>query len=595
MGNSSSSSGRPHTDDSVDYGQLVPQGVYSGVRDWNQNIAAQLIIQRKLAPFYRPLEDYDPAWDDDRILAARKELPETEGGEQQPPPPPPPTASTLKASSKRPSIAKEPSKPEAMVYRGAVECPICFLYYPPNINHSRCCDQAICTECFVQIKRSEPTTTHLVSEPAACPYCVQDNFGVVYSPPPWRAGIASEGTNSPWSDSPKGSQQSIDTSAPYPTHKRRQKSFGADSPEVVLTDQIRPDWEAKLAAVRAAVTRRANRRIIMRQVGDRLIPVGVTSGRVHALTPEEAAQAEASVEGSGSRRSRRRQQPPPNGNFEQFMGLGGPELEELMMMEAMRLSLIDHEEQQRKEAEEKKKKAAAEASATEASASASTSADPGPSTSEGRSSIPAPIALHSSSPPSASPTAPLSPTDSLAVHRKSSSMSRSRSPSPSPFQALKDTASSWRRRTSSPPPFSTLTAALSNTVSTASAVISGTNEPNPGPVPTALPHTPRSTGDGDNAPIPTITVEPSATTSAPSEEAGPSSARPSSVQRESFASSVFSTSSSVGPDAYDNLPSSPDSFVAHEPLLSGSTPATPKNDTEHAADYFGGAAATTRE
>jgi hypothetical protein len=67
----------------------------------------------------------------------------------------------------------------------------------------------------------------------------------------------------------------------------------------------------------------------MRQVGDRLIPVGVTSGRVHALTPEEAAQAEASVEGSGSRRSRRRQQPPPNGNFEQFMGLGGPELEEV--------------------------------------------------------------------------------------------------------------------------------------------------------------------------------------------------------------------------------------------------------------------------
>lgn len=66
-------------------------------------------------------------------------------------------------------------------------------YYPPNINHSRCCDQAICTECFVQIKRAEPNPTHLVSEPAACPYCVQDNFGVVYTPPPWRAGLGSEG------------------------------------------------------------------------------------------------------------------------------------------------------------------------------------------------------------------------------------------------------------------------------------------------------------------------------------------------------------------------------------------------------------------
>ena len=67
-------------------------------------------------------------------------------------------------------------------------------YYPPNINRSRCCDQAICTECFVQIKRADPTTTHLVSEPACCPYCVRDNFGVVYTPPPWRAGIGSEGS-----------------------------------------------------------------------------------------------------------------------------------------------------------------------------------------------------------------------------------------------------------------------------------------------------------------------------------------------------------------------------------------------------------------
>jgi hypothetical protein len=67
-------------------------------------------------------------------------------------------------------------------------------YYPPNINHSRCCDQAICTECFVQIKRAEPTTTHVVSEPACCPYCVQENFGVVYAPPPWRAGIGSDGS-----------------------------------------------------------------------------------------------------------------------------------------------------------------------------------------------------------------------------------------------------------------------------------------------------------------------------------------------------------------------------------------------------------------
>jgi hypothetical protein len=44
--------------------------------------------------------------------------------------------------------------------------------------------------------------------------------------------------NSLWSDSPKGSSPSIESSAPYPTHKRRQKSFSADSPEVVLTGRF---------------------------------------------------------------------------------------------------------------------------------------------------------------------------------------------------------------------------------------------------------------------------------------------------------------------------------------------------------------------
>jgi hypothetical protein len=208
MGNAGSSSGRPHHDDTVDYGSLAPQGVYTGPRDWNHPVVTQLIVDRKLAPFYRPLEDYSDDWDDDQILAARKDFPDTDTAlsdtRTDPRPAPAP---------KRTSSLKEPSRcPEAALYRGGVECPICFLVrhlspphqsltfpqvYPPNINHSRCCDQAICTECFVQIKRTEPTATHLVSEPAACPYCVQDNFGIVYTPPPWRAGIGGEGMVSP--------------------------------------------------------------------------------------------------------------------------------------------------------------------------------------------------------------------------------------------------------------------------------------------------------------------------------------------------------------------------------------------------------------
>lgn len=392
MGNSaSSSSGRSHHEETVDFGYLTPHGIYTGARDWNQEVVSQLISARRLAPFYRPLEEYNDSWDDEQILAARKE----------PSPPDPDATDTLarientpvssaptkSSHSKRLTYSRESNKLEAGVYRGAVECPICFLCYPPNINHSRCCDQAICTECFVQIKRIEPTTTHCVSEPAACPYCVQDNFGIVYYPPPWRSGIGSE-----MSDYSRNSHSPTVTSY-RPTHKRRQKSYGPDSPEVVLTDHIRPDWEAKLAAVRAAVTRRANRRIIMRQVGDRYIPVGVTSGRVHALNHEDG-HAEH-VDNAGSRRSRRRNQEGSNHNFE-FMGMAGQDLEEFMLMEAMRLSLIDHEEHQRKEAEEKKRQAAAvaESEADIGPATGTSSAQP-PTESTSRS-IPVPIRHRSS-------------------------------------------------------------------------------------------------------------------------------------------------------------------------------------------------------
>ncbi|CCL98947.1 uncharacterized protein FIBRA_00955 [Fibroporia radiculosa] len=361
MGNSASS-GRGHHEETVDLGYLTPQGIYTGTRDWNQSIVAQLICERKLAPFYRPLEDYDESWDDEQIFAHRREPLDADALQ--------PEGSSSRADSM--SVASRSSHHkrghgtsnsrdltrhlDIAVYRGAVECPICFLYYPPNINHSRCCDQAICTECFVQIKRAEPDPKHLVSEPASCPYCVQENFGVVYTPPTWRTGLGSEGATPPsWPESPKQS----DTSTPMSAMKRPRKSFGADSPEVVTIDQIRPDWEAKLAAVRAAVARRANRRIIMRQVGDRLIPVGISSGRVHAL-PTEDGQIEGGEGGTerGSRRSRRRQQNQDINQLLGSMGLGGQDLEELMVMEALRLSLIEHEAQQRREREEEERKKA---------------------------------------------------------------------------------------------------------------------------------------------------------------------------------------------------------------------------------------------
>ncbi|ORX72602.1 hypothetical protein DL89DRAFT_79966 [Linderina pennispora] len=46
--------------------------------------------------------------------------------------------------------------------RRYIECPICFLYYPQNINYTRCCHKPVCTECFVQIKRKLRGRDHLI-------------------------------------------------------------------------------------------------------------------------------------------------------------------------------------------------------------------------------------------------------------------------------------------------------------------------------------------------------------------------------------------------------------------------------------------------
>ncbi|KAG8707831.1 SNF1-interacting protein [Ceratobasidium sp. 395] len=346
MGNTASSSGKhsqSHNirDETVDFGHLSPQGIYTGPQDWNQQVVGKLIVDRKLAPFYRPLEDYEPDWDDETILRNRKVKP----GEEALPPPvtmqvfgPTPTSGKTSTKGKGVADRREPAKmAEAEVYRGATECPICFM--------------AICTECFVQIKRSEPTTTHLVSEPAACPYCVQENFGVTYEPPSWRSGLVMNTSSSsrPELSRLTGSAVSsglADSQGHLTSERTRRKSVPHQAGEVVTIDLIRPDWEAKLEAVRAAVTRRANRRIVMRQVGDRLIPVGITSGRV---VPVNMAGGEVGDPSGGSGRRSRRQRNGASGELP--IGMTGHDLEELMMMEAMRLSLLEHEAQQQRERE----------------------------------------------------------------------------------------------------------------------------------------------------------------------------------------------------------------------------------------------------
>ncbi|TIC16663.1 OPA3-domain-containing protein [Wallemia mellicola] len=343
MGNttSSSSTTRERGIDHVD-----------GGTDWDKDVVRELIIQRKLAPFYKGLNDYNNEMSDLDILQ------EKYNGNFNSPNASPQTQikSPRRTASNSSNQLKKPTVNfEAFIYRNAQECPICFLFYPPNQNRSRCCDQPLCTDCFVQIKRAEPTTTHLESEPAACPYCAQDNFGITYSPPQWRAGTGASPSQ----------EINIDKAlSNVEAPRQRRKSISADSPEVVTIDTIRPDWKLKLDHVRAQAARRANRRIIMRQVGDRLVPIGVTSSRHPLANSQLPTGLFLSSEGTVQSTQQASQQPAHRSrsnragrravdNLVNSLGTGA-DLEDAMIMEAMRLSLLDEQERNRRRDEEER-------------------------------------------------------------------------------------------------------------------------------------------------------------------------------------------------------------------------------------------------
>lgn len=106
----------------------------------------------------------------------------------------------------------------------------------------------MCTECFVQIKRSEATLTHLESEPACCPFCMETDFGVIYERPNLPTPMSSQDAlnSSALSVSPEagtsglsqalslGSQSDVGLGmAPKVQEKMRRKSVSHKSKEVV--------------------------------------------------------------------------------------------------------------------------------------------------------------------------------------------------------------------------------------------------------------------------------------------------------------------------------------------------------------------------
>ncbi|KAL7797394.1 hypothetical protein V8C37DRAFT_309364 [Trichoderma ceciliae] len=439
----------------VDGGYLVTMGTYVGTEDFNKAVVRQLQVERKLAPFWRGLNDWSGSWAEHQLIAAARGLP-IPAADAPPDPdliprlPPPPdslptqnlssltvemgprtlstasdvsgsgngsalpspsTAGPLKGSIKpraralaaalsvgsrnasstdlAPKEINLPHDPfvngqplEVYLYKDASECPICFLTYPPYLNHTRCCDQPICSECFVQIKRADPHLPEhhpdgqardpneglsaedppemLISEPSACPYCQQPEFGVTYEPPPFRRGL----TFSPSTlalNTAMSSQSSLNSTlapAAAVTGRRRAHSLSVNAPNVITTDRIRPDWATKLASARAHQARRAAAATALHTAafligGTESRPRIRTSrfGRRNTGTHSGGASTPGGAQSGGATDTAEGQEPSERSSSRNLDGTHRTrmeELEDMMFMEAVRLSLAAEEERKHK-------------------------------------------------------------------------------------------------------------------------------------------------------------------------------------------------------------------------------------------------------
>lgn len=87
----------------------------------------------------------------------------------------------------------------------------------------------------MQIKRTDPDATHLESEPAACPFCVEPNFGCIYVRE--KEPVVPNGRPRMNTVTSVTSISSEDVVSPLKQKARRRKSFAHTEKEVVTTGE----------------------------------------------------------------------------------------------------------------------------------------------------------------------------------------------------------------------------------------------------------------------------------------------------------------------------------------------------------------------
>ena len=211
----------------------------------------------------------------------------------------------------------------------------------------------------------------LVSEPATCPYCQQAEFGVTYEPPSFRRGLAHANPNGlgTFSSAMSSSSSINSTSSPTlaaHTHKRRTTSISANASTVITTDRIRPDWATKLSNARNHLARRSAAATALHTAAY-LIGSGTPDTRSFGFTTRSrfgrhrgensspgqsgtATPSPTAVESSSRAVSEQiaqmRREAVENGGQRRRTRMD--DLEDMMMMEAIRLSLAAEEDRKRK-------------------------------------------------------------------------------------------------------------------------------------------------------------------------------------------------------------------------------------------------------